>query len=189
MKRFLSLAIIAAMLGVLLGTPVIAGEVSVEEAQETESLTKEETLEEDEVSEEAVPKEAVPEETVPEEAPEEASPEWSLSPSSSAYLGDLLTHLVNAYENGSSSEGLIQAELSEIQAVSEEDYALAKAIADEWHHVFLSDYPLYLYEGEGEDVAQKLSDAGIPNDASHAIVVLGYELLDGEMQDELKGRC
>ena len=48
-------------------------------------------------------------------------------------------------------------------------------------------YPLYLYQGD--PMAPELADAGIPDSSDHAIVVLGYELLDGEMQTELVGRC
>ena len=107
---------------------------------------------------------------------------------SSACFGDLLTHLVNAYETDSSYDQYIQAELDEIKSLSDEDYALAEAVADNWREVFLDpDYRLYLYEGE--DVAAEMADAGIPDDHPHAIVVLGYELRDGEMQEELKERC
>lgn len=35
----------------------------------------------------------------------------------------------------------------------------------------------------------EITDSGIPDTSSHAFIVLGYELKDGEMTDELKGRC
>jgi len=35
----------------------------------------------------------------------------------------------------------------------------------------------------------EITDSGIPDTSSHAFIVLGYELKDGEMTDELKDRC
>lgn len=104
-------------------------------------------------------------------------------------FGQLLTHLVQAYESPSDRDAqLINADLAAIRAVNNKDYALAKSIADHWRSVFLDpDYPLYIYQGDG--TAPELAEAGIPNSRSHAIVVLGYELMNGEMQPELMGRC
>ena len=104
-------------------------------------------------------------------------------------FGQLLTHLVQAYESPSDRDAqLINADLAAIRAVNNKDYALAKSIADHWRSVFLDpDYPLYIYQGDG--TAPELVEAGIPNSRSHAIVVLGYELMNGEMQPELMGRC
>ena len=191
MKRNMVPPIIAAMLCLLLITPATAEDVATDSLQEEIIFEETGAMEETQVLEEAeVPAETkAPEETGPlKEDVAEDAPAWSLSSLSSAYFGDLLTHLVYASEGNKRSKRLLEAELAEIQAVSEEDYALAKSIVENWQQVFLDPaYTLYLYDEE--DVAQKLEGAGIPNDASHAIVVLGYELLDGEMQGELKGRC
>lgn len=104
-------------------------------------------------------------------------------------FGSLLTHLAAACEEPSEDhDAAIEADLAAIEAVGEEDYILARSISDNWRGVFLDpDYTLYLYHGD--DAAPELADAGIPNSAGHAIVVLGYELKDGQMQPELIGRC
>lgn len=97
--------------------------------------------------------------------------------------------LLQAYEepsDGTMEE--IDAIVEEIRAVSEADGEVALSMADHWKKVYLDpDYPMYLYQGG--KTANVLMDAGIPNSAKHAFVVLGYQLQDGEMADELKGRC
>lgn len=107
----------------------------------------------------------------------------------SANFAALLADLVSAYEGPSDAdERTINADLEAIRAVDEADYAVAKAVADHWAAVFLDpDYELYIYAGE--DKAAAPAGAGISLDRTHAIVVLGYELLDGQMQPELMGRC
>ncbi|MBR0226816.1 MAG: YdcF family protein [Clostridia bacterium] len=61
------------------------------------------------------------------------------------------------------------------------DDDIARSVADHWKKVYLDDYRLYLY---GQDDPAKLPITG-----RHAFVVLGYELKNGQMTDELKGRC
>ena len=106
-----------------------------------------------------------------------------------ANVGTLLSDLVEAYETPTNRDPVtIEADLEAIRAVSADDYAVAASIADHWKTVYLDpDYRLYLHQGE--EKAEVLADAGIPDSNRHAIVVLGYELLDGEMQPELEGRC
>ena len=104
-------------------------------------------------------------------------------------LCQLLADLLTAYEQpGSEDEAHIEADLSAVQAVSEGDYPVAKAIADHWRQVYLDPTYALCCHGEG-DLAPELADAGIPDERTHAFVVLGYELQDGEMTEELKGRC
>ena len=104
-------------------------------------------------------------------------------------FGALLGDLVNAYENPAEGDRqTIETDLKRIRSVSRRDYQLAKSVADHWENVFLDeDYPLYLYQGD--PLAPELAEAGIPDSSDHAIVVLGYELEDGQMQPELVGRC
>ena len=111
------------------------------------------------------------------------------NPDNAENIGRLLTHLVEAYESPNKQDAqTIEADLAAIRAVSQKDYTLAKSIADHWRSVFLDpDYSMYLYQGD--DTAPELAEAGIPNSRSHAIVVLGYELKNGQMQPELMGRC
>ena len=104
-------------------------------------------------------------------------------------LCQLLADLLTAYEQpGSEDKAHIEADLSAVQAVSEGDYPVAKAIADHWRQVYLDPAYALCCHGEG-DLAPELAEAGIPDERTHAFVVLGYELQDGEMTDELKGRC
>lgn len=100
----------------------------------------------------------------------------------------LLTDLVYAYESPDASDSEnIAADLEAIREVSETDYVLALSIADNWQEVFLDPgYGLYMYQGE--DCAPELKNSGITNSDKHAIVILGYELYNGEMQAELAGR-
>ena len=85
-------------------------------------------------------------------------------------------------------EARIEGDLAAIQTVSEADYPVAKSIADHWRQVYLDPSYALCCHGEG-DSAPELSEAGIPDERTHAFVVLGYELMNGEMTDELKGRC
>ena len=106
-----------------------------------------------------------------------------------ANVGALLSDLVSAYEKPAEEDSAkIEADLEAIRAVDEGDFAVAKGIADHWSSVYLDpDYRLYLHQGE--EKAAELVDSGIPDSSTHAIVVLGYQLQNGEMQPELKGRC
>ena len=104
-------------------------------------------------------------------------------------LGQLLQDLLMAYEEPAAKDDeRIDADLSAIRTVSKADYPIAKAIADHWRQVYLDPAYALCCHGEG-DLALELSAANIPNARTHAFVVLGYELQNGEMTDELKGRC
>lgn len=105
--------------------------------------------------------------------------------------------LGTCYASGSVSYGTLLADLVEaFESPSEEDLAridadtaalddeVAEAIAENWKQIYLDpDYELLLY---GKDDPASLA---IPDPAAHAFVILGYELKNGEMTDELKGRC
>ena len=59
---------------------------------------------------------------------------------------------------------------------------LAAFVSKKWQEIYMNpEYRLYL---DGRD-----DPAGLPVTGKHAFVVLGYELKDGEMTDELKARC
>ena len=117
------------------------------------------------------------------------TPKTPVSQANAANFGALLTDLVNAAETpGAGDEETIRADLAAIRAVSKKDHAIAASIAEHWQSVYLDpDYRLFLYHGGGS--APELAEAGIPDSPTHAIVVLGYELEDGQMQPELVGRC
>ena len=101
----------------------------------------------------------------------------------------LLDHLLSAYERPSAGdENRIAADLVRIRKEDEDDYEVARAIADHWRSVYLDgEYQLLLYHGE--ERAAVLMGTGIPDSETHAFVVLGYALRNGEMTEELKGRC
>lgn len=61
------------------------------------------------------------------------------------------------------------------------DDDVASAVAAHWKKVYLDDYQLFRY---GVD-----DPAELPISGAHAFVVLGYELKNGEMTQELMGRC
>ena len=100
----------------------------------------------------------------------------------------LLEDMLAAYE-APSGDGAqrMEVDLEAIRRVSEADYAVARSIAEHWRRVYLEDYALYLHDG-GER-ATALEAAGWQDGDIQAIVVLGYELKNGEMTGELMGRC
>lgn len=101
----------------------------------------------------------------------------------------LLTDLLNSVENPSDEDLVnIEADLELIRSVSESDYEIAESIARNWEELYLDpDYELIMHDGSEE--ATGLEDSGIPQGRGHAFIVLGYQLDNGEMADELKGRC
>lgn len=108
-----------------------------------------------------------------------------------ANLTTLLEDLVRAYETPSTNdEAMIHVDLEAIRAIDEADYEIAVSVAEHWKSVYLNkDYRLFVYDGE--PIATELAEAcpEIGQGQAHAIVVLGYALDNGEMTDELKGRC
>ena len=98
--------------------------------------------------------------------------------------------LLRAYEQPSPADGeTISAVLDAIGAMDPADREVAETIAVHWDRVYLhaDSYPMFIHDG-GERAAA-LEDTSIPDSPTHAFVVLGYELKDGKMTDELKGRC
>ncbi len=63
-----------------------------------------------------------------------------------------------------------------------EENEMAAFVAEKWNEIYFSpDYRLYI---DGKDDPRDLPVSG-----KHAFVVLGFELENGEMRDELKARC
>ncbi len=92
-------------------------------------------------------------------------------------VGTLLTDLIGAYlDPGGAASGRIDADVHALGTRT------AAAVAEHWKKVYLDPgYRLYLY---GTD-----DPSAVPVEGRHAIVVLGYQLKDGEMTEELMGRC
>lgn len=114
---------------------------------------------------------------------------YHISEENDLNFGRLLIDLLRAYETPSEGDqAAIDGVLDAIGAMSESDREVAQSIAYNWMSVFANpDYVMYTYDG-GER-AESLADTDIPDANTHAFVVLGFELKDGQMQDELKGRC
>lgn len=106
------------------------------------------------------------------EALPEADAADSVAEASAVTMDTLLDDLLAAYR----ARQAIDADLETL------DDETARAVAEIWEDVYLRQTDrLYLF---GQD-----DPAQLPIRGAHAIVVLGYELQDGEMADELKGRC
>lgn len=118
-----------------------------------------------------------------------AESEIDTSSHKTTILRHLLSDLVYAYEEPSrDADRNIYIDLLMTWIVSDRDYETASAIAENWKCVYADQgYPLYQYGGG--DTAVELENAGIPDTKGHAFVVLGNRLQDGEMTDELRGRC
>ena len=103
-------------------------------------------------------------------------------------FGTLVMDLVRANESqAEGDEKAIEADLETIRSVKEEDYAVAQDLTETWQDVYLDpDYRLFLF---GKDDPAVLEEYGVVNSPSQAIVILGFELADGEMQPELISRC
>ena len=115
--------------------------------------------------------------------------EYKISEANRAHFSRLLTDLLNAYETPSPNDSeTVASDLAAIAEISREDAAVANRIAGHWKAVYLN--PEYRQCAFREDsYANELIGEGVPNSSRHAFVVLGYELMNGEMTDELKGRC
>ena len=85
--------------------------------------------------------------------------------------------LVGDLASAREAASLVEADLEILK-----DNSLAAFIAEKWDEIYMvPDYRLYL---DGKDDPSEL-----PVHGKHAFVVLGFELKDGEMTDELKARC
>ncbi len=92
-------------------------------------------------------------------------------------MATLLEDLYAAYDQPS-EEALARID-ADVEALNDE---VASSVAEHWKKVYLDpDYRLYCWE---ED-----DPAEIPVRGKHAFVILGYELENGRMKPELKGRC
>ena len=114
---------------------------------------------------------------------------YSISRQNAGHFGTLLIDLLHAYEAPSEGDDQrIDDDVTAIAQNSADDGKLAQAIAEHWRQVYLdSSYPMYLYDGS--ERATTLEQSSLTDSAEHAFVVLGFELEDGKMTDELKGRC
>lgn len=117
--------------------------------------------------------------------------DYRIADQNASSFGTLLIDLLHAYEKpASDDQQRIAADLESIRAVRLSDYEVARSIVDHWNRVYLNlegEYALRLYDG-GER-ATALEATALVDSPTHAFVVLGFELENGKMQQELMGRC
>ncbi|MBO4368108.1 MAG: YdcF family protein [Clostridia bacterium] len=104
-------------------------------------------------------------------------------------FSQLLSRLFSAYTSPAEDDAeVIAALLEEIRAVEEADYEVASSVVSEWEETYLNpEYVLHI--SIGDEYAPELQGTALEDCHKHAFVVLGYALEDGEMKDELIGRC
>ena len=114
---------------------------------------------------------------------------YQVSEDNKARFLELLDLLKSAYETPAAENGeQIDALVEQVAAVNADDGDIARSIAEHWKAVFLDPgYQLCVYEGL--EKADELIATEPDYDEKHAFVVLGYELKNGKMREELKGRC
>ena len=119
--------------------------------------------------------------------------EYHIARGNNIRFGKLLAQLEKACDHPSAKdEAVITSLLADIRDRNETDGEVADAITDHWRTVFLKqngEYPLYVHHGE--ERAEELEASGLlpGNGQAHAFVVLGFQLVKGEMTQELKSRC
>ena len=85
-------------------------------------------------------------------------------------------------------EAAVETVLEAIRQDGADDYDIARAIVDHWNETVMDlHYRMFAYRGQ--DRAYALERSGLDFSGKHAFVVLGFQLEDGEMQEELIGRC
>ena len=124
------------------------------------------------------------------------NPSYAVSPENGPLFRSLFNALLAASETPSDSAmAEIESLLDRIGETSADDEFLARAITDHWYSVFLNTdgtYTEHVFQWDRSvlrPIASELADTPIRDCPSHAFIVLGYQLEDGEMTEELKGRC
>lgn len=118
-----------------------------------------------------------------------AQAEWKAAQGNSRRFLQMLDLLGDSVEkDGVLDTAALDAKMAEIREASEDDYDIAKAIADNWKEMVLDpEYRLFIHR-DG-DRAFELEQSGLDFSGKHAFIVLGYKLDDGEISEELMGRC
>lgn len=112
---------------------------------------------------------------------------WEMSEENRIRFRTLFDQLETA--SGSDADrAAIDAQLEDIRLKSEDDYQLGRAVTDHWYSTVLdSRYRMFVHRGE--KTAAALERSGLDFSGKHAFIVLGFKLENGEMVDELVGRC
>ena len=113
---------------------------------------------------------------------------WLPSEKNSLRFRKLVGLLEDSVLQGAADTAAIDKVLGEIRRASEDEYDIARAVADHWYAVMLDpEYKMYQYRDEL--TAHELEWSGLDFGGKHAFVVLGYQLDEGHMRPELIGRC
>ena len=112
-----------------------------------------------------------------------ARADWKPAEGNSARFSELFTLL----QRGGKDAEAVERVIREIGAQRGDDGHIARAVYDNWKAITDPAYELYTWHG-GE-TAGELESSGLDFSGKHAFVVLGYALQNGEMRDELVGRC
>jgi len=117
-----------------------------------------------------------------------AQADWKPARDNAARFRELMNLLEESIVEEGPDPDAVDAVLEAIRRESADDYDIAKAIVDHWNATVLDrEYRMFIYRGE--DRAYTLERSGLDFGGKHAFVVLGFQLEDGEMQEELVGRC
>lgn len=112
-----------------------------------------------------------------------ARADWKPAEGNGARFSELFSLLQGGGKDAEAVERVIRT----IGERSGDDGDVARAIYDNWKEI--TDPAFVTYTWQGGENAGELEDSGLDFSGKHAFVVLGYALMNGEMRDELIGRC
>ncbi|MGP1370135.1 MAG: ElyC/SanA/YdcF family protein [Eggerthia catenaformis] len=95
-------------------------------------------------------------------------------------------------KNTTDNDALETNLLNQAEQYSNLDYAVMKNIGKKWNELFSKNWKRYTFKWDKNvhnATADELKTSDIKDSEKHAFVCLGFQLKDGEMLDELKGRC
>lgn len=123
-------------------------------------------------------------------------PDYAVSQENGPRFRSLFNALLEAADHpGQETVSEVHALLKQIAQTNPDDGFLAQAIASHWFSAYLNtdgartEHVFAWDRGVDQPVASELLETPLRSCSSHAFIVLGYQLEDGEMTDELKGRC
>ena len=116
---------------------------------------------------------------------------YHISDENEMNFGRLCIVLIRACESPTPGDAdAVQSVLDAIGAMDAGDRVVAEAIAQHWMRVYANaEGPYEMHIHDGGPRATALEGSAIPDSPTHAFVVLGFKLKNGEMTEELALRC